>query len=93
MFQWLGSGESGDWLLILDNADDTDIFFTPHAVSSTQEHAINIEPPCLSRFLPQTGSGLTLITSRDEGTALRLTGERKQVLRVDIMSEDDRCFR
>ena len=89
VFQWLGSGDSGDWLLILDNADDADMFFSPHAVPTTQEYATNIEPPCLSRFLPQTGSGSTLITSRDEGTALRLTGERKQVLRVDVMSEDD----
>ncbi len=89
VFQWLDSGESGDWLLILDNADDADMFFSPLVIPTAREHATDIEPPYLSRFLPETGSGSTLITSRDEGTALRLTGERKQVLRVDVMSEDD----
>ena len=87
--QWLGSSESGDWLLILDNADDADMFFGPLVGPTTQSDAASIEPPCLSRFLPQTGTGSILVTSRDEGTAFRLTGGRKQVLRVDIMSEDD----
>ena len=87
--QWLGSSESGDWFLILDNADDADMFFGPPVGPTTQSDAASIEPPCLSRFLPQTGTGSILVTSRDEGTAFRLTGGRKQVLRVDIMSEDD----
>ena len=87
--QWLGSSESGDWFLILDNADDADMFFGPPVGPTTQSDAASIEPPCLSRFLPQTGTGSILVTSRDEGTAFGLTGGRKQVLRVDVMSEDD----
>ena len=87
VFQWLGSDQSGDWLLILDNADDADQFFGPLAAPETQTDA-GTEPPRLSRFLPQTGFGSILITSRDEGTAIRLTGGQKQVLRVDVMSED-----
>ena len=89
VLQWLSSDESGDWFLILDNADDADIFFGPLAAPPTQNDTASIKPPCLSRFLPQTGMGLILITSRDEGTAFRLTGGQKQALRVDIMSEDD----
>ena len=87
VFQWLGSDQSGDWLLILDNADDADQFFGPPAAPETQTDA-GTEPPRLSRFLPQIGFGSILITSRDEGTAIRLTGGQKQVLRVDVMSED-----
>ena len=90
VYQWLGSDQSGDWLMILDNADDAQIFFSPHVIPTTHNDAAVIESPCLSSFLPQTGLGSIIITSRDEGTALRLTGlERKQVLQVDIMSEDD----
>lgn len=89
VFQWLGSGESGDWLLILDNADVAELFFDSVAAPATQNDAASIEPPCLSRFLPQTTTGSILITSRDEATAVRLTGRPKQVLRVGIMSEDD----
>ena len=89
VFQWLGNGESGDWLLILDNADDADIFFPPFTAPATQTDAAIFKPSCLSRFLPQTGTGSILITSRDEGTAFRLSGGQKQVLRVGVMSEDD----
>ncbi len=89
VFQWLGSDESGSWLLILDNADDTDLFFSPFISATAQTSAPNIELPCLSGYLPQTGTGSILVTSRDEGTAIRLTGSRKQVLRVEIMSTDD----
>ncbi len=89
VFQWLGSDQSGDWLLILDNADDADVFFGLPTVPAAQADAASTESPCLSRYLPQTGTGSILITSRDEGTAVRLTGARKQVLRVDVMSEDD----
>ena len=89
VFQWLGSDQSGDWLLILDNADDANLFFGVPTVPSTQTDAASIEQPCLSRFLPQTGTGSILITSRDDGTAVRLTGAREQMLRVDVMSEED----
>ncbi len=89
VFQWLGSDESGSWLLILDNADDMDLFFSPFISATAQTSAPNIESPCLSGYLPQTGTGSILVTSRDEGTAIRLTGSRKQVLRVEIMSKDD----
>ena len=88
VFQWLGSDESGAWLLILDNADNADIFFGPLAAPATQSDA-GLESPCLSQFLPQTGTGSVLVTSRDEGTAFRLARGPKQVLRIDIMSEDD----
>jgi len=89
VFQWLGSDESGSWLLILDNADDTDLFFSPFISATAHTSAPNIESPCLSGYLPQTGTGSILVTSRDEGTAIRLTGSRKQVLRVEIMSKHD----
>ena len=82
VFQWLSRDESGDWLMILDNADNGDSFF----VTLTDA---DMESPCLSRFLPQKGAGSILITSRDQGTAIRLTGGQKQVLRVGVMSEDE----
>ena len=89
VFQWLSSDESGDWLLILDNADDANVFFSPLASAAAQISGTSVEPPYLSRYLPQTGTGSILITSRDEGTAIRLTGTEKQVLRVGIMSKND----
>ena len=89
VFQWLSSDKSGDWLLILVNADDKNVFFSPLASAAAQTSGTSIEPPHLSRYLPQTGTGSILITSRDRGTAIGLTGTEKQVLRVGIISKDD----
>ena len=89
VFQWLGSVESGDWLLILDNADDTNVTFRPFTSTAAQNSGLNIGPPRLSQYLPQTGTGSILITSRDKATAMRLTGTREQVLRIGMMSKDD----
>ena len=86
--QWLSSSRSGTWLLILDNADDTDLFFGKRAAQATQADG-HVESPYLSQFLPQTQKGSILITSRDEATAIHLTGGPRQVLRIDVMSEDD----
>ena len=83
--QWLGSSESGAWLLILDNADDAELFFGPLATQA----GTDVESTLLSGYLPQTGAGSILITSRDQGAAFKFTGVRKQVLPIDVMSKDD----
>ncbi|KAM0795974.1 hypothetical protein BDR22DRAFT_919141, partial [Usnea florida] len=82
--QWLGGGESGAWLLVLDNADDAELFFGPHETGA----GTDVESPLLSRYLPQTGAGSILITSRDQATAFRLSGQNL-VLQVGVMSMDD----
>ena len=83
--QWLSGSESGAWLLILDNADDAELFFGPLATQA----GTDVESALLSRYLPQTGTGSILTTSRNQGTALDLTGGQKQVLHVGVMSNDD----
>ena len=82
--QWLSGGENDAWLLILDSADDAELFFGPLATQA----GTDVESPRLSRYLPQTGTGSILITSRDHGMAFHLTGQN-QVVQVGIMSKDD----
>jgi len=36
VFKWLNEDDSGDWLLILDNADDADLFFRSDVSSTTE---------------------------------------------------------
>ena len=36
LFKWLSQDDSGPWLLILDNADDTNLFFHSHELSTTE---------------------------------------------------------
>ncbi|KAJ5919107.1 hypothetical protein N7466_010050 [Penicillium verhagenii] len=59
---YLSSEESGPWLLIIDNADDFEMWMT----SSTQ--------PALKSFLPQCHNGFILFTSRNQQLASRLVG-------------------
>ncbi|KAF2802651.1 HET-domain-containing protein [Mytilinidion resinicola] len=72
---WLCDESNGRWVMIVDNADDSAIFFPPHyetqasGVSSPGQAA---EP--LSDFLPQSPNGSILITSRSRDVARRLTG-------------------
>ncbi|KAG7057611.1 kinesin light chain [Colletotrichum scovillei] len=72
--QWLESNKSGRWLLIIDNADDKDLFFT-----DSEEDGIgaNVPEPAseggLGRFIPECLHGSILITTRDMQTGLRMT--------------------
>lgn len=58
----LTSGRAGPWLLIIDNADDSDMWLT----SGTS--------PALKSFLPTTGQGFILFTSRNRALVSRLAG-------------------
>ena len=52
---WLESPRSGDWILVLDNADNKDDFF-PEENSTTNG---------LAQFIPRGGKGTIIVTTRD----------------------------
>ena len=84
--RWLGSDDSRDWLMILDNADDTSIFFNPSTAQVPREGG---EISSLSRYLSSNAKSLILITSRDKNTAIRLAGNDDRVFRISAMGEED----
>ncbi|KAJ5813768.1 uncharacterized protein N7503_000518 [Penicillium pulvis] len=59
---YLSSQEVDPWLLIIDNADDADMWMSSHTV------------PALKNFLPQCHKGFILFTSRNQQLAIRLAG-------------------
>ncbi|MCJ1386444.1 hypothetical protein MMC17_009570 [Xylographa soralifera] len=73
----LSSGSFGDWLMIVDNADDTSVLFD------------NLDDePQLSRlisYLPQSDRGSILFTTRGRKTAERLT--QSSILELEDMSQ------
>ncbi|OCK73508.1 hypothetical protein K432DRAFT_233234, partial [Lepidopterella palustris CBS 459.81] len=94
---WLCDESNGRWVMIVDNADDSDVFFPPlsrqravaagnlgHAAGNLGQAA---EP--LSDFLPQSPNGSILITSRNQDVAYRLTGSYASVIEVKLMDDDD----
>ncbi|KAH8201376.1 hypothetical protein TruAng_004459 [Truncatella angustata] len=56
--QYLRSAEAGKWLLIVDNADDTEVLFGP-----------SDNPGGINKFLPKTENGRILFTTRSKEVA------------------------
>ncbi|KAM0551724.1 hypothetical protein ACHAPJ_008291 [Fusarium lateritium] len=91
---WLITEEAGSWLMILDNADDVNLFYSTHPsgenaatelADETTQATSNQRP--LAAYLPKRGKGIILVTSRSMDAAERLTGSQKVILRVPTMDE------
>lgn len=92
--EWLESEASGRWLLILDNADDEDVFFQPftskfHSLSMLTPHKDGI--PVVRRlreFLPKKPNCAILYTSRHLTCAQRLLQRTRstKVMEIPMMS-------
>lgn len=87
---WLCDEANGQWVMILDNADDPTVFFDTRgrkrkADSDSSTHA----PTPLSAFLPQTQNGSILVTSRSRDAAFRLTGSDRSIIAVEPMDENN----
>jgi tetratricopeptide (TPR) repeat protein len=92
VYEWLCSAESGNWLLILDNADDASIFFKEAQGSTGSAPKLgrkgSFSGPALSTFLPQSQNGAVLITTRVEDVAFKLTGSYDAAIRVNAMDNE-----
>ncbi|OCK93230.1 uncharacterized protein K441DRAFT_662010 [Cenococcum geophilum 1.58] len=87
---WLCDESNGRWVMVVDNADDSAVFFPP--LDGTQ--AAGVSSPgraveLLSDFLPQSPNGSILITSRSRDVARRLTGRGDCLVEVKPMDKCD----
>jgi tetratricopeptide (TPR) repeat protein len=82
---WLSDDAHGPWLLVLDNADDMEIFFgnnsNPFLLGSEQTSP-------LVKYLPRSSNGSMLITTRDKRAGERLA-DREKAIKVLPMAEPD----
>lgn len=76
--EWLN--EHGRWLLIIDSADNMDLFFGTSAVVGQEKQ--------MYEYLPRCDDGITLITTRDKRVAYRLI-DREDPIVVPPMSVID----
>jgi tetratricopeptide (TPR) repeat protein len=82
---WLQDEANGTWLLILDNADDVNVFYHKQAHASDQ----SVSPlTSLAEYVPQCRNGSILITSRNKDAAARLAGGYTRVKGVSALGED-----
>ena len=66
--EWLQSNESGRWIMVLDCADDFDIYLSPPA-GSPEGHAAH------GAYLPWNPNGSILITTQTRGVARHLANK------------------
>ncbi|KFY04526.1 hypothetical protein O988_00716 [Pseudogymnoascus sp. VKM F-3808] len=90
LYNWLCDERNGQWLIILDNADDDEVLHfsamdSDGAMDGTE--ALHETAP-LASFLPQSSNGRILVTSRNLGAALNLVGTGN-VFRVEPMAEEE----
>ncbi|KAH7128722.1 kinesin light chain [Dendryphion nanum] len=91
VYAWLCDEANGRWVMIVDNADDSDVLFPP--LQNTQ--AVGVVGPGqptaapLSDFLPQSPNGAILVTSRSQDVAFRLTGSHGSIIKVKPMDVED----
>ncbi|EUC36943.1 hypothetical protein COCCADRAFT_86924, partial [Bipolaris zeicola 26-R-13] len=78
VYEWLADSQNGQWLMILDNVDETNIFFSDNQDSDS-----------LESYLPQVTHGSILITSRNKIAAKGLVGEHTGIIEVEPMSEEE----
>ncbi|CAI6234983.1 unnamed protein product [Periconia digitata] len=87
-YTWLSNETNGRWLMIIDNADDIDVFTSKTAGSrGTQDDFASQATPTLLDCIPQSSNGSVLITSRSRDVAFRLTGSYSDVVRVHPMDQ------
>ncbi|RDW85279.1 hypothetical protein BP6252_02869 [Coleophoma cylindrospora] len=81
--RWLKDAGNGKWLMILDNADDINVFrqtLSRQDVSPSQENSV-------LDCIPQVTHGAVLITSRDTRVAYQLCGSHDKIIHVGPMND------
>ncbi|KAL2197216.1 nucleoside phosphorylase domain-containing protein [Corynascus similis CBS 632.67] len=86
MKKWLERKDFGRWLMVIDNADDVQVFFTQQkrlADGSSSGHEGN-----LGRYIPECSHGTILITTRNRQTGSKLT-KGKRLIEVGEIDEEE----
>ncbi|KAK4233565.1 kinesin light chain [Achaetomium macrosporum] len=82
VYGWLSNERNGRWLMILDSADDRDIFYSPNISDARNEQRF-------ATYLPQSPNGSIVITTRNKDLAFRLTGRYQNIIEVGPMVQAD----
>jgi tetratricopeptide (TPR) repeat protein len=84
---WLCDELNGRWAMVLDNADDVNVFYPKQKRRRDGSQDTGM-PASLAAFLPQSQHGSILVTSRSKDAAARLVGSYKNLKEVRAMNED-----
>ncbi|KAL1893255.1 hypothetical protein Cpir12675_004188 [Ceratocystis pirilliformis] len=76
--RYLESQNAGNWLLVLDDVDDFDVFGTPKEMKAPMHH-----------FLPRSELRRILVTARTDDVAWKALDTRVDVVELDEMSPEE----
>jgi hypothetical protein len=84
VFDWLRNEANATWVMIIDNADDKEVFMSrpPNYRGSDQSKQIR-------EFIPQSSNGSILVTSRSRDAAFQVTCNYKNIQTVEPMNESE----
>ncbi|KAF6823032.1 kinesin light chain [Colletotrichum plurivorum] len=77
VYDWLMRRDQGSWLMILDNADDAELFFP---TTNTDDS--------LGQYIPECAHGSILVTTRNKQAALKLA-KGKPPIELDTMNDQE----
>ena len=80
VYGWLSNERNGRWIIILDSADDRNVFYSSDDVRNRKPFV---------DFLPQSRNGSIIITTRNKDLASRLTGRHQNIIEVGPMVQMD----
>uniref|UniRef100_A0A4E9EIH7 NB-ARC domain-containing protein n=1 Tax=Gibberella zeae TaxID=5518 RepID=A0A4E9EIH7_GIBZA len=78
---WLQRDDVHPWLMVVDNADDIDLYFHNKGHNDVLQDR-------LASYLPKSAKGKILVTSRSLDVVERLVGSSRATLRIPIMREE-----
>jgi tetratricopeptide (TPR) repeat protein len=88
VYDWLSNEANGRWLMIIDNADDVEVFTCRSAGGrGNQDEFASRAATTLLDYIPQSSNGSIFITSRSRDVAFRLTGDYADIIRVRPMEQ------
>lgn len=89
--RWLSDEANGPWLMVLDNVDDDNVFFSlENSIGEVIQHnkGISRQQP-LESFIPQSTNGSILVTSRSSTAARNLVGDFGEIITVEPMTDSE----
>ncbi|KAH6683908.1 hypothetical protein B0J14DRAFT_571676 [Halenospora varia] len=77
--EWLERKETGKWLMIIDNADDFEMFFDPQNTNG------KVHSPKLADYIPDCPHGSVLVTTRDKKVAVRVLKNTSPLSLINVL--------
>jgi hypothetical protein len=86
---WLNDESNGSWLMVLDNADDANLWTALPDRNGSQSNPIQKQCMPLIRYLPRGSHGQILLTTRDAHLGKQLANDRAKPITISPFERAD----